>query len=250
MQASPSLVKTALRIPGQPAATGVLKSRPFFNVWTSENEQKKHRQSRRMSSATKVSPDTKTSSPTNFFSFSPPNQKGKPSPLTQLKGRVVLVVNTASKCGFTPQFDGLEAIHKSLAQKYPNDFVLLGFPCNQFMNQDPGTQEEIEQFCRFNYGVSFTMMGKTDVNGPTAEPVWEWMKSEKPGLFGMKRIKWNFEKFLISADGRVVERWASLTKPETLEKIIIEEIEKGKRQAGAKSAKKPSEEYPPEKAEM
>jgi peroxiredoxin len=113
--------------------------------------------------------------------------------------------------------------------------VLLGFPCNQFNAQDPGSNDEIQSFCQVNYGVTFPVLGKTDVNGEQAEPVWEWMKGEKPGVLGLKRVKWNFEKFLVGRDGRVKGRWASTTKPEGLEKVIVEEIEKTKTKDGAKS---------------
>lgn len=136
-------------------------------------------------------------------------------------------MNTASKCGFTPQFGGLEKLYKSLSEKYPGQFEILGFPCNQFNSQDPGSDEQIQEFCQLNYGVSFPVLGKTDVNGDKAEPVFEWMKGEKPGLLGLKRVKWNFEKFLIGKDGKVVQRWGSITKPESLEKDIVNEIEKG-----------------------
>ena len=136
------------------------------------------------------------------------------------------MVNTASKCGFTPQFAGLEALHKKITTKYPDQFVLLGFPCNQFNSQDPGSNDQIQEFCQLNYGVTFPVLGKTDVNGDKAEPVYEWMKGEKSGLLGLKRIKWNFEKFLIGRDGKVVQRWGSITKPESLESDIVKEIEK------------------------
>jgi glutathione peroxidase len=113
-----------------------------------------------------------------------------------------------------------------VTEKYPDQFVMLGFPCNQFGHQDPGSNDEIQQFCQVNYGVSFPVLGKTDVNGGKAEPVYEWMKAEKPGLLGLKRIKWNFEKFLIGRDGKVVQRWASTTNPQGLESDIVHEIEK------------------------
>ncbi|KAI9717622.1 MAG: glutathione peroxidase gpx1 [Candelaria pacifica] len=171
------------------------------------------------------------SSATGFYDFKPLDKKGQPYPLSSLKGKVVLVVNTASKCGFTPQFEGLEALNKKLLATYPNDFVILGFPCNQFGNQDPGDNDTIQNFCQVNYGVSFPVLGKTDVNGDKAEPVFEWLKSEKPGLMGLKRVKWNFEKFLVGRDGAVKGRWASTTKPETLEAAMIEEIKKGKAKA-------------------
>ena len=128
---------------------------------------------------------------------------------------MVLVVNTASKCGFTPQFEGLEKLYKDVHAANP-DFTILGFPCNQFGSQDPGSNDEIQEFCLVNYGVSFPVLGKVDVNGDKAEPVFEWLKKEKPGVMGLKRVKWNFEKFLVGRDGKVIKRWASLTKPEDL----------------------------------
>ncbi|KAL2057195.1 hypothetical protein ABVK25_002248 [Lepraria finkii] len=170
-------------------------------------------------------------SATSFYDFTPKDKKGQPFPLSDLRNKVVLIVNTASKCGFTPQFDGLEKLYKKVKETNPDDFVILGFPCNQFMNQDPGDNDTIQSFCLTNYGVSFPVLGKTDVNGPNAEPVFEWMKSEAPGLLGLKRIKWNFEKFLIGRDGKVKQRWASTAKPETLEGKILEELKEG----GAKS---------------
>ncbi|KAL1637711.1 Glutathione peroxidase 2 [Diplodia intermedia] len=162
-------------------------------------------------------------SATSFHEFKPLDKKGNPYDLASLKGKVVLVVNTASKCGFTPQFGNLEALYKELKTTHP-DFVVLGFPCNQFGGQDPGSNDEIQSFCQVNYGVSFPVLGKVDVNGDKADPVWEWMKSEKPGLMGLKRIKWNFEKFLIGKDGKVKGRWASTTKPESLKEVIEKEL--------------------------
>jgi glutathione peroxidase len=105
----------------------------------------------------------------------------------------------------------------------------LGFPCNQFGNQDPGSNDEIASFCQVNYGVTFPVLGKIDVNGDSASPVFQWLKSEKPGLMGLKRVKWNFEKFLVNADGKVVGRWASTTKPESLKSTILQEIEKAEK---------------------
>lgn len=150
-----------------------------------------------------------------------PTEKGQPVPLSDYKGKVVLVVNTASKCGFTPQYEGLEKLYKSLKEQYPEDFTIIGFPCNQFGGQEPGSDEEIQSFCQVNYGVSFPIMGKLQVNGDAADPLYEWMKKEKPGLLGLKRIKWNFEKFLIGRDGKVVQRWGSITKPQDLETAIV-----------------------------
>ena len=139
-------------------------------------------------------------SATTFFDFKPKDKKGNEYSLAELKGKVVLVVNTASKCGFTPQFEGLEKLYKDLKTSHPDDFIILGFPCNQFGGQDPGSNDEIQEFCQLNYGVSFPVLGKIDVNGDNADPVFDWLKKEKPGLMGLKRIKWNFEKFLIGRD--------------------------------------------------
>lgn len=174
-------------------------------------------------------------SATSFYGFETKDKKGNPYPLSQHQGKVILVVNTASKCGFTPQFGGLETLWKKMQanEKYKNDFVILGFPSNQFGGQDPGSNEQIQEFCQLNYGVTFPVLGKTDVNGNNAEPVYEWMKSEKPGLMGLKRIKWNFEKFLIGRDGKVVNRWASTTSPPGLEGDIIKELDKPKPAAKA-----------------
>lgn len=147
-------------------------------------------------------------------------------PLSEYKGKVVLIVNTASKCGFTPQFEGLEALYKKVGEKHPDDFAILGFPCNQFGSQDPGTNDEIQSFCKVNYGVTFPVMQKIDVNGDKAAPLFQWLKEEKPGLMGLRRIKWNFEKFLVGRDGKVKGRWASTTKPEALEQPILDELNK------------------------
>jgi len=163
-------------------------------------------------------------SATTFYDFKPLDKKGSEVSLADYKGKVVLVVNTASKCGFTPQFAGLETLYKKVRESHGDDFVILGFPCNQFGGQDPGTDDEIQSFCQVNYGVSFPMLKKVDVNGPGAAPVWEWLKKEKPGIMGIKSVKWNFEKFLIGKDGSVKGRWASTTKPETLEATILEEL--------------------------
>ncbi|KAI0166999.1 glutathione peroxidase [Hypoxylon sp. FL1284] len=162
-------------------------------------------------------------SATSFYDFTVKDKKGAEKPLADYKGKVVLAVNTASKCGFTPQYAGLEKLYKDIVAKHPDDFVILGFPCNQFGSQEPGTDDDIQSFCQVNYGVTFPILGKTDVNGEKAEPVFEWMKTEKPGLMG---LKWNFEKFLIGKDGKVKERWASTTKPESLEKPILDELAK------------------------
>ncbi|GJC82070.1 glutathione peroxidase-like peroxiredoxin gpx1 [Colletotrichum liriopes] len=152
-------------------------------------------------------------SATGFYDFKPLDKRGQEVPLADYKGKVVLVVNTASKCGFTPQYAGLEKLYKDIKEKHGDDFVVLGFPCNQFGGQEPGSDDDIQNFCQVNYGVSFPIMQKTDVNGDNANPLFQWLKEEKPGIMGLKRIKWNFEKFLIGRDGQVKGRWASTTKP-------------------------------------
>jgi peroxiredoxin len=162
-------------------------------------------------------------------------EKGQAVPMSEYKGKVVLIVNTASKCGFTPQYEGLEKLYKNVKAQYPEDFTVIGFPCNQFGGQEPGTDDDIQSFCQINYGVTFPIMHKTEVNGDNAEPLFDWMKKEKPGLMGLKRVKWNFEKFLISREGKVVERWASTAKPEGLESAILAEL---KKEAPAKPAEK------------
>lgn len=163
---------------------------------------------------------------TTFYDFKPVDKKGNEVALADYKGKVVLVVNTASKCGFTPQYEGLEKLYKKIREKHGDNFQILGFPSNQFGSQEPGSNDDIQEFCQVNYGVSFPIMGKTDVNGDKAAPLYDWMKNEQPGLMGLKRVKWNFEKFLISKEGKVVGRWASTTKPESLEKPILEQLAK------------------------
>ncbi|KQP03572.1 glutathione peroxidase [Pseudorhodoferax sp. Leaf265] len=138
---------------------------------------------------------------------------GRPVALAQFKGRPLLIVNTASACGFTPQFAGLEELHKTYGGQ---GLVVLGFPCNQFGRQDPGSNEEIGAFCQKNYGVSFQMMGKIDVNGDGAHPLYQWLTREAPGLLGTRAIKWNFTKFLVGKDGEVRKRYAPTDKPESL----------------------------------
>jgi glutathione peroxidase len=130
-----------------------------------------------------------------------------------LQGKVLLIVNTASACGFTPQFEGLEALHKTYGAQ---GLVVIGFPCNQFGSQDPGTNAEIGTFCQKNYGVSFAMMEKVDVNGDKAHPLFKWLKAEAPGLLGSEAVKWNFTKFLVGKDGRVLKRYASMDAPAKL----------------------------------
>jgi glutathione peroxidase len=142
---------------------------------------------------------------------------GKTLNLSDKAGKVLLVVNTASKCGFTPQYDGLEA----LWQKYGDQgFEVLAFPCNQFGAQEPGSAEEIDEFCKVNFGLSFPLMAKVEVNGPNEPQLYSWLKSEAPGLMGTKSIKWNFTKFLIDREGNVVRRYAPNDKPESIAKDI------------------------------
>ena len=144
-------------------------------------------------------------------------QDGNELPLSTLRDKVVLVVNVASKCGFTPQYTGLQRLHE---QYKDQGLVVLGFPCNQFGSQEPGTDQQIHQFCERNFGVSFALTRKTDVNGPAAHPVFAWLKKEKPGLLGIQSIKWNFTKFLIGRDGRVLHRYAPTVKPQDIEQDI------------------------------
>jgi glutathione peroxidase len=153
----------------------------------------------------------------SLYDFEALDIAGKPVALAQFKGRPLLIVNTASACGFTPQFAGLEALHKTYGER---GLVVLGFPCNQFGKQDPGSHEEIGAFCQKNYGVSFAMMQKIDVNGAQAHPLYEWLTREAPGVLGTKAIKWNFTKFLIGKDGQVIKRYAPLDKPQSLARDI------------------------------
>ncbi len=149
-------------------------------------------------------------------------EKGEEVPLSNYKGKVVLVVNTASKCGFTPQYGLLEKVYQEQRAAHGDDFEILGFPCNQFGGQEPGSNDEIQNFCQVNYGVTFPVLGKIDVNGEHASPLYEWLKESKPGLVGIKMVKWNFEKFLIGRDGQVKGRWASPTKPQSIDAISEE----------------------------
>ncbi|KHK91001.1 glutathione peroxidase [Novosphingobium malaysiense] len=149
------------------------------------------------------------------FSARLPN--GEAVSLADRLGKVLLVVNTASKCGFTPQYKGLEALWRKYRDR---GFEVIAFPCNQFGRQEPGGAEEIASFCDVNFGLSFPLMGKVEVNGANADPLYEWLKAQAPGVLGSKAIKWNFTKFLIDRDGKVVRRYAPTEKPENLEKDI------------------------------
>ncbi|MEO7393085.1 MAG: glutathione peroxidase [Ramlibacter sp.] len=154
---------------------------------------------------------------TTLYDFEARQIDGKTVPLSKYKGKVLLIVNTASACGFTPQFGGLEELHQTHGKK---GLVVLGFPCNQFGAQDPGSNDEIAQFCQLNYGVSFPMMAKIDVNGPAADPLYQWVTAEAPGLLGSTAIKWNFTKFLVGKDGQVIKRYAPNDAPAALSKDI------------------------------
>ena len=138
---------------------------------------------------------------------------GKPVPLSKFKGQALLIVNTASACGFTPQFAGLEDLHQAYGKQ---GLVVLGFPCNQFGSQDAGTDKEIAEFCQLNYGVSFPMMAKIEVNGAQAHPLYQWLSAQAPGLLGSKAIKWNFTKFLVGRDGSVRKRYAPTDTPASM----------------------------------
>ena len=153
----------------------------------------------------------------SIYDFTVKDTYGDEVSLSIYKGKVLLIVNTASKCGFTPQFEGLEKLY---AELFVKGFEILGFPSNQFANQDPGTNEEIRNFCSLNYGVTFTIFEKIDVNGENASPLYQYLKEQKGSIMG-KNIKWNFTKFLINKDGKVVKRYASATKPEDIRDDII-----------------------------
>ena len=158
-----------------------------------------------------------TTAPASVYDFDALSIDGRSVPLSQYRGQVLLIVNTASACGFTPQFGGLEQLHQTYGGR---GLVVLGFPCNQFGGQDPGSNDEIGAFCQKNYGVSFPMMGKIDVNGTDAHPLYRWLTAEAPGLLGSKAIKWNFTKFLVGKDGRVLKRYAPQDAPAKLEKDL------------------------------
>ena len=150
---------------------------------------------------------------TTAYDFDATRIDGAPQPLSDFRGQVLLIVNTASACGFTPQFTGLQALHERYG---PRGLVVLGFPCNQFGHQDPGSNDAIAGFCQRNYGVQFPMMSKIDVNGSDAHPLYRWLTAEAPGVLGTKAIKWNFTKFLVGRDGQVIRRYAPQEAPEKL----------------------------------
>ena len=155
------------------------------------------------------------------FDFTVTDIDGNPQDFSAYQGNVLLVVNTASKCGFTPQYAGLEELWRKHKDQ---GFMVLGFPCDQFGHQEPGDEDEIRNFCTLSYDVSFPMFSKVDVNGAGAHPLYQWLKKEKPGLLGIGAVKWNFTKFLIGRDGNVVKRYAPTDKPESIETDIIKAL--------------------------
>ena len=159
----------------------------------------------------------------SIYNIEVEKMSGKTIKLREYLGKTILIVNTASKCGFTKQFEGLELLYNKYKD---NGFAILGFPCNQFLHQDPGSNEEILQFCSVNYGVSFEMFSKLNVKGKNISPLYEYLVKNNPNLPG-KKIKWNFEKFLISSNGKIISRYQSRIKPKDIEKDIKKELEKG-----------------------
>lgn len=153
----------------------------------------------------------------SVYDFTVKDIHGKAVKLDRYRGKVMLVVNTASQCGFTPQYKGLESMYEKLHDK---GLEVLGFPCNQFGGQEPGDEKEIAQFCELNFGVTFPMFAKVDVNGDDAAPLYKYLKAEKPGLLGSEAIKWNFTKFLVDRDGKVVKRYAPNDTPESIAKDV------------------------------
>ena len=159
----------------------------------------------------------------NLYDFSATGIDGRLQALEQYRGQVVLVVNVASKCGFTPQYAGLQRLHETYR---PQGFAVLGFPCDQFGHQEPGSAAEIQTFCETKYRVTFPMFSKIEVNGPNAHPLYQYLASEKPGILGTRAIKWNFTKFLIDRQGRPVRRYGPNDKPEAIEKDVLRELER------------------------
>jgi glutathione peroxidase len=152
-----------------------------------------------------------------IYEFNCTNAQGETVSLGDYRDKILLIVNTASKCGFTPQYEGLNNLHLKFQDK---EFSVLGFPCNQFGKQEPGTNEEIQEFCSINFQIEFPVFAKIDVNGPTADPLYQYLCEQRPGVLGSKNIKWNFTKFLVDQNGNVVSRFAPNTKPVDIEKKI------------------------------
>jgi glutathione peroxidase len=166
---------------------------------------------------TDTASDARTGASSSIYDFEAVSIQGKPAHLSTQRGKVMLIVNTASACGFTPQFAGLEKLWETYRDK---GLVVLGFPSNEFGKQDPGTDGEIASFCELNYGVTFPMMSKIKVNGSGAHPLYQWLTKEAPGILGSKSIKWNFTKFLVGRDGKVLKRYAPTDKPESITQDI------------------------------
>ena len=154
---------------------------------------------------------------TSVYDFEAVSIEGKPAQLASQRGKVLLIVNTASACGFTPQFAGLETLWQRFRDR---GLVVVGFPSNEFGAQDPGSNSEIASFCQLNHGVSFPMMGKVQVNGADAHPLWKWLTKEAPGLLGSQAVKWNFTKFLVGKDGKIIKRYAPTDPPESMRSDI------------------------------
>ncbi|MGG0177252.1 glutathione peroxidase [Gottfriedia acidiceleris] len=153
----------------------------------------------------------------SIYDFEVKDSKGEVVSLSKYKDKVIIVVNTASACGYTPQYKDLQALYEQYKEV---GLVILGFPCNQFMNQEPGSNEEIQSFCELNFGVTFPVFGKIDVNGDKADPLFKYLSSEAPGIMGLKSIKWNFTKFIIDKKGKVIERFAPQTNPQEMRSSI------------------------------
>ncbi|KAF9048427.1 glutathione peroxidase-like protein [Panaeolus papilionaceus] len=161
------------------------------------------------------------STESSFYSLKAELPGGKTFDFADLKGKTVLIVNVASKCGFTPQYQGLQELYNKYKDK---GLEILGFPCNQFGGQEPADDDGIKEFCTLNHGVTFPLMKKSDVNGDNTNKVYQWLKNEKSGLLGLTRIKWNFEKFLVDKEGKVVQRWASTTTPAAIDAEVAKII--------------------------
>ncbi|MFW2421310.1 MAG: glutathione peroxidase [Porticoccaceae bacterium] len=157
----------------------------------------------------------------DIYQFTIDDAAGNSQSLEQYRGQVLLIVNTASKCGFTPQYAGLQELHDQYSER---GLTILALPCNQFGGQEPGANSEIQEFCQVNFGLSFPVMGKLDVNGSSAHPLYEWLKSQRSGVLGSK-IKWNFTKYLVGRDGQVIDRFAPLTKPAKLGSAIEQALD-------------------------
>ncbi len=164
-----------------------------------------------------IQPSAKEHTMQSIYDFKVKTIEGKETTLETYKGKVMLIVNVASKCGYAPQYEGLEALYEKYKEQ---GLVILGFPCNQFASQEPGSEAEIQNFCRVNFGVTFPMFAKINVNGEQTHPLYRYLKSQQPGFLGSESIKWNFTKFLVDEEGKVIDRFGSATKPRSLEEAI------------------------------